>query len=500
MLSPRATWFLLISLLSSLTLVTTSAGAQQSPDAKAAETSRIEQRLDQVLAAVDGMQRELENSKQQIDQLQNQVRDLRSQLAAANTTSATDAAASALQQSVQQLESDDEVLQAEVKQHDQTKVETASKFPVRVNGLVLFSSFLNNGAVDNIDLPIVALPRNPNSTYNGSLAATLRQTVLGLDGRGPALWGAHSAGDLHVDFFGAAPYASYTTSAGQLRLRTAHVRLDWPNHSLVGALDSPLIAGQKPTSYLGVGEPALSWSGNLWIWSPQFQSFNETRFGPGKLHYDFAFIDPAAPGPPATTGGRQPDPSEASRQPGYESRVSYSVPFHDRDFVLGGGGYYSRQTYSGRQHVDAWAGAADWRLPLTQWLELSGALYRGQAIGGLGGGVFKDYFLLPHTYTVEGLDAEGGWLQLKARISRTIEGNFMIGEDAGFSSQLRYGEEESTDLYSNLARNRTVIGNLTYRPKTYFYLSMEYRNIDSWPVAGHVNTAQSVGVGTGYSF
>jgi hypothetical protein len=468
-------------------------------DPKNAEASRVEQRLDQVLGALSGMQKELDASKQQIDQLQEQIRDLRNQLEAANTVTEANRGAAALQESVQQLQSDDEILQAEVKQHDQIKVETASKFPLRVSGLVLFSSFLNNGAVDNIDLPIVALPRM--GTTNGSIAATLRQTVVGLDGRGPEIWGARSAADLHVDFFGGIPYTGYTSSAGTLRLRTAHVRLDWPNHSLVGAFDSPLIAPQKPTSYIGIGEPPLSWSGNLWVWSPQFQFMNQSRLGPGSLHYDFALIDPPSPGTAAASGERQPDPSESSRQPGYESRVSYSIPLHDRPFTIGGAGYYSRQSYPHSRHVDAWAGAADWRLPFTQWLEVSGALYRGRALGGLGGGVFKDYVVDPDDYAIRGLDTEGGWSQLKLRITRSIEGNVMIGEDAGFSSQLQYDTgADATNAYSNLARNRTVIANLTYRPRSYFYITTEYRNIDSWPAVGHLNTAQSIGLGTGYSF
>jgi hypothetical protein len=484
MVFTRATrWFLL------LLAVPLSLDAQANPD-----SSRIEQRLDQVLAALSGMQQQLDASRQQINQLENQVRDLQSQLQASGNT----ADASALQQSVQQLQNDHDVLAAEVKQHDQTKVETASKFPLRVSGLVLFSSFLNNGAVDNIDLPILALPRT--NSNRGSLAATLRQTVVGLEGRGPTVGGARTAGDVHVDFFGGTPYTGYTAASGLLRLRTAHVRLDWPNHSLVGAFDSPLIAPQKPTSYIGIGEPPLSWSGNLWIWSPQFQSLNQARLGPGTLHYDAALIDPASGTVTTYSGERQPDPSESSRQPGYESHVSYSIPLHDRSFTFGGGGYYSRQTYSTHRHVDAYAGTADWRLPFTQWLELSGALYRGRSLAGLGGGAFKDYVQNPDTYAVRGLDTEGGWAQLKWRITRQVEGNLMLGEDAAFSSELVYPDNDLPAAYSTLARNRTVIANLTYRPRSYFYITTEYRNIDSWPVTGHVNIAQSVGLATGYSF
>ena len=479
-----------------------SATPQAQQSTSVTESTHLEQRLDQVLAALNSVQHQLDDSKQQIDQLQAELREVRTQMQAANaeTPPATTEAASALQQSVQQLQNQDEIVQAEVKQHDQTKVESGSKYPVKITGLLLFSSFLNEGAVDNIDLPILAIPRNA-TTAHGSLAATLRQTILGLESRGPMLWGARSAADFHVDFFGGVPYTDYTTTTGTLRLRTAHARLDWADHSLIAALDAPLISPEQPTSYVGVGEPPFAWSGNLWIWAPQLESTNRVRLGDGTLGLDFALLDPAAPGSPAISGARQPNPAESSRQPGYESRVSYSLPLMDRPFTVGAGGYYSRQTYPGNQHIDAWAGTADWKFPLTRWLQLSGELYRGRALGGLGAGTFKDYLTDPDSGAIRGLDDEGGWSQLKAKMTSSLEANFAIGEDAGFSSQLRYyTDPTATDVYVNLARNRTVLANIIYRPKSYLLFSAEYRNIYSWPVSGLVNTSQSLGLATGYSF
>jgi hypothetical protein len=476
--------------------------AQADPPSSATESNRLEQRLDQVLAALNGMQHQLDDSRQQIDQLQAELREVRAQLTAANaeTPAATTDAASVLQRSVEELQNQDEVLQAEVKQHDQTKVESASKFPVKISGLLLFSSFLNDGAVDNIDLPILALPRNA-TTAHGSLGATFRQTILGLEGRGPTLWGARSSGDFHVDFFGGVPYTDYTTTSGVLRLRTAHARLDWPNHSLIAALDAPLISPLQPTSYVGIGEPPLAWSGNLWVWAPQIESINRTNLSGGTFGLDFALMDPAAPGTPALSGQRQPNAAERSRQPGYQSRVSYSLPLMDRSFTVGAGGYYSRQTYvNGQQHVDAWAGTADWRLPFTRWLELSGTFYRGRALGGLGGGTFKDYLTDPDSGVIHGLDDEGGWSQLKARMTPSLEANAAFGVDEGFAEQLREYTNPAMDAYTNLARNRTFLANIIYRPKTYLLFSAEYRNIYSWPIGGPVNTSQSLGLATGYSF
>ncbi|MGI8770163.1 MAG: hypothetical protein ACR2JE_01870, partial [Acidobacteriaceae bacterium] len=463
-----------------------------------------EQRLAQVLTALDGMQRRLNDSQQQIEQLRAELQQVRTQLAAEKTDAQDAAAASQaaadLQRSVQQLQDQGEVLQAEVKQHEQTKVESASKYPLRLSGMLLFSSFSNDGAVDNIDLPIVALPRD-QTVAHGSLSATLRQTIVALDATGPVLWGAHSAASVRVDFFGGVPYAGYSTTAGTLRLRTAHLNLDWPNHSLLAALDAPLISPLEPTSFVGIGEPALAWSGNLWTWSPQIELMNRASVAGGKLGFDFALIDPAAPGPVASTGLRQPDPSERSRQPGYEARSSYTLNLRDRPFTVGAGGYYSRQRYASGQRLNAWAGSADWNLPFNRFVELSGELYRGSGIGGLGGGVFKDYVFDPDTGLIQGLDAEGGWAQWKARITRSLEANVAIGQDSGFAEELRYaGALPSSSAYANLARNRTLLGNFIFRPKTYLLFSAEYRNIHSWPITGHVDTAQSFGLAAGYLF
>ena len=478
------------------------AAPQATQSASTGDSSHLEQRLDQVLAALNSMQHQLDDSKQQIDQLRGELQEVHAQLAAANAEipAATAEAASRLESSVQQLQEQDEILHAEVKQHDQTKVESASKYPVKINGLVLFSSFLNDGAVDNIDLPIVALPRDPTIAH-GSLAATVRQTVLGLEARGPMLWGARSAGDFHVDFFGGVPYTDYTTSTGTLRLRTAHARLDWTNHSLIAGLDAPLVSPIEPTSYVGLGEPPFAWSGNLWVWAPQLESINRAHLGSGTLGLDFSLLDSSCAWKSIDLRTATTRPGESSRQPGYESRVSYSFPLLDRSFTVGAGGYYSRQTYLNKQHVDAWAGTADWKVPFSRWLELSGEFYRGRALGGLGGGTFKDYVTDPDSGLIQGLDDVGGWSQLKARITRSLEANAGIGEDAGFSHVLReYTNPYSKDAYVNLARNRTVLANIIYRPKTYLLFSAEYRNIYSWPISGRVNTAQSLGLATGYSF
>ena len=469
---------------------------------QAATTSEknLETQLDQLTIQLDGMRQQLQDSQREMDELRNELRSLRTQLAEKNQSDQAAEDEGALRASVDKLREDTDVLQEQVKQHDQTKVETASKYPVRIFGTILFTSVLNSGNVDNIDLPTVALPKNPDGSQ-GSLSATPRQTILGIDASGPRVWSAKSSADLSVDFFGGIPYANYTSAAGIVRLRTAHAKLDWRDRALAAAFDRPLISPWQPTSWLTVGEPALAWAGNLWTWTPQLQ-FTERGILPSrKLTVAVGLMDPAAPGASDADGLRVPNPSESSRQPGYEARVGYDGSLLEHPVHLGAGGYYSRQSYTYDRHVDAWAGTADWSIALARAVGLSGEFYRGRGIGGLGGGAFKDYVTFDNYEYLRGLDDVGGWGQLKIVISPSLEANFAFGQDNAFADDLRNSDlvsQQST--YVNLARNQDVMGNFVFRPKSYLLLSAEFRRIHSWPIAGQGNLNQTVGLAAGYSF
>jgi len=473
--------------------------AQQTPDPAAPSgtgVTELEKHVDEMAARIESMRQELMDSRNEMRAMRAELEQLRREVGEENAADSAVAVA-ALRTSVEQLRESSDVLQSEVKQHDQTKVETASKFPVRISGSVLFTSLYNSGTTDLVDTPTVALAPPPNAPQ-GSLTATPRQTILGLDANGPRFGSARSSAALSVDFFGGIPYGYTTTAAGLLRLRTAHATLAWPNCALTVAFDRPILSPREPTSWISLGEPALAWSGNLWTWSPQFEfSQNLSRGWTGAL----ALIDPAAPLATGADGRRALDASEKSRQPGYEARLGNAAYWKGRAIEWGAGGYYSRQAYSYDRHLDAWAGTADWKIAPAAPLELSGAFYRGRGIGGLGGGAFKDYAPFNNYTQNRGLDDEGGWGQVKWRFSPIIEANVAAGEDSAFAGELRgsdYSAEQ--DPYQSLARNLTAYGNIVYRPHTYLLFSAEYRQIRSWPIAGHANESHLFGLTAGYLF
>jgi hypothetical protein len=482
-------------------------GAQRTSESPQASTpasgpSSLEEHLDELTSKVDSMRQQLKESQSAMEDMRNELNALRAQLAEKTQSEEAAQSAASLRASVEQLQDQTDVLQAEVQQHDQIKVESASKYPLRISGMLLFTSLLNGGRPDNIDLPVIAMPKDPDGS-SGSLSATPRQTVLGIDASGPHLWGARSSADLSVDFFGASPYANYATASGGIRLRTAHARLEWPDRAITVAFDRPLISPWQPTSWLTVGQPALAGAGNLWLWSPQLE-FKENAILPNRrLGVEFGLIDPPAPGTTASTGLRAPDASERSRTPGYEARVSAALSWLGRPMNLGAGGYYSRQSYSYDRHVDAWAGTADGDISLARAVEISGEFYRGRAIGGLGGGAFKDYVLYPShgSYgSLRGLNAAGGWAQFKFKIGPLLEANVAAGQDDALMSDLRNSDLVEGQNYANLARNQSALGNLVFRPRSYLLFSTEFRQIKSWPISGLAYRDRMLGLAAGYSF
>ena len=81
--------------------------------------------------------------------------------------------------------------------------------------------------------------------------------------------GARTSADLNFDFAGGFPQAPNGALLGAARLRTGTVRFDWANTSVVAGQDGLFFAPTSATSAASLAIPALSYSGNLWGWTPQ---------------------------------------------------------------------------------------------------------------------------------------------------------------------------------------------------------------------------------------
>ena len=495
------------------------APAHSSPSPANGPSSKLEERLQAISSSLDEANQQLEQSRKEIQQLRQELSQIKGQIAAtkpvfeesihggevdtARTTAAT----------IEDLQERQQALEEQVKLHEQTKVESDSKYPVRVTGLILFNSFLNKGIVDNIDLPEVALAGS-NDSGNGSAGASFRQTILGLQGFGPRIAGARTSADVNLDFFGGLAYGSSATSAGIVRMRTASINFDWDHDSIQAGMVGPLISPLSPTSYATVAEPSLAGAGNLWTWSPQLRYAHQILLhSTRQLQFELGLWDPPTAGYSTNLLARAPSPGEYSKQPAYESRISYGTAtknsygdsFNEHPFQIGLSGYYSRENYPYGENLDTWAVTTDWRVPLGDHFEVSGEGYRGLGLGGLGGGVYKDILIGVNPVTggnsYRGLNAIGGWTQFKTRFGRSLEANASIGLDDGFAGDFHSLQFPATATEVQLrARNKMVVANLIFKPKTYLIFSPEYRRIWTWPIYGAGNSADIFSLSAGYQF
>ncbi|MBZ5528103.1 MAG: hypothetical protein LAN71_09415 [Acidobacteriia bacterium] len=402
------------------------------------------------------------------------------------------------------LEENQELADGKINDQVQTKVESGSKYRLRLSGIVLLNLYGNRGAVDNQDFPQFAVaPQALDS--KGAFGGSLRQSQIGLQVFGPDIAGARSSADLKFDFAAGFPGVPYGNSTGLMRLRTGTIRLDWAHTSLVAGQDHLFFAPLAPSSIASLAAPAFSYAGALWSWTPQVRIEHRVGLpGSSSLLLQGGILDSISGELPANEYFRAPTNGEKSDQPAYAARVAWSRPFFGRSVSAGVGGYYARQDWGWGRSVDAWTGTADALLPLGKFFDLSGEFYRGRAVGGLGGAIGQTVLvsgLLADPATmVQGLNSMGGWVQLKFKPRAKFEINAAYGQDNPFASQIRLFSSLPIFYESVLARNQATLANFIYQPRSDVLFSVEYRHLRTTESYGEFNTANHLNVVLGYTF
>lgn len=486
------------------------------------QVQKLSSAMARTQAQMEESQRELSEMHEQLIALERQLGDHKSVESAPASSSSQNAfpseskSAADMAAAVDDLRERQDMQASQIATHEQIKVESESKYPVKLTGLILLSGFVNTSAVDVPATPALAL------SGSGSTGASVRQSVLGIDARGPHLFGASSYADLRVDFDGSEQnnsgignYSGYSVANTLLRLRTAHAGLQWSHTRAYFSLDRPIFSPDTPTSLTAVSLPPLAWSGNLWTWNPQVGIERNIRvFKSSEASFDAALIDasdapltPTALPPIAGVGAQSEAPSaaEQSRWPGVEAHFALlRSSLGDAGNRIGIGGYFAPHHTVFGKSFDAWAGTLDANLHLPMNFQLTAAAYRGLALGGLGGGTYKDfvYRVDPESgeYYSRPLDDVGGWVQLKEKFNERMEANAAFGIDNSFAGELRRYAILGTAPYLNLARNRTYTGNIIYSPSAYLLFSLEYRRLISTPVMGLSENANVISLGAGYKF
>jgi len=245
---------------------------------------------------------------------------------------------------IDRLEENQQLLQAKVDEQHQTKVESESKYRVKLSGIALVNLFANRGMVDNQDIPNAAFPQGTTQT-SGSVGATVRQSEIGLAVYGPTVAGARASANVNFDFLGGFADAPNGVAEALVRMRTAVVRLDWGRTALVGGQDAPFFSPVSPTSFAALGYPAFADAGNLWTWTPQLRVEHRLSLSESShLLLQAGVLDPLSGETPYSEYYRTPTAGEQSRKPAVGSHLAWTHGAADHALTLGIGGTTAART------------------------------------------------------------------------------------------------------------------------------------------------------------
>jgi hypothetical protein len=428
----------------------------------------------------------------------------------AGPSASTQASAPVQQQTpesrISTLEEQMDVTEGKVNDQYQTKVESGSKYRLRLSGIVLLNLVENHGTVDNLDFPSFSESMQSQEPHASPSAfgASLRQSQIRLQAFGPDVAGAHTSADINFDFAGGYAAAPNGNTMGLVRLRTGTLRFDWANTSIVGGQDRLFFAPLAPTSLATIAIPSLSYAGNLWAWVPQVRIEHRIVLSDSSsLSVQGGILDNTSGDLPSDPISRYPTWGEQSGQPAYAARASWTHAMSGQNLTVGIGGYYTRQDWGFSRSVDGWAGTLDLLVPLGKRWEFTGEFYRGRAVAGLGGGIGQSVYpsgpFLALTTRFRGLDSMGGWAQMKFKVRPNFEINAAFGSDNPFAGELR--QSYSTFYMGEaLSRNIVPLANFIYQIRSDILFSVEYRYLDTSVLDTGSNHASHVNVSLGYIF
>ncbi len=408
---------------------------------------------------------------------------------------------------VSQIEENQDLAAANLQEQSLTKIESGSKYRVRLSGIVLLNMFGVRGSLDSVDVPEIAVQQQSFESA-GSFGGSLRQSQIGLEAFGPDILGAHTSASIRFDFVGGFPNEPNGVSEGLVRLRTGTIRFDWKNTSVIAGQDYLFFAPLAPTSMASLAVPALSYAGNLWSWTPQIRIEHRIALSDrSSISLEAGILDSFSGDLPGQAPGvvdRYPSWGEMSGLPAFAGRLAWKHTLFGQDFTVGTGGYFGRQFWGFGRNVNGWVSTTDVTVPLGTMLEFSGMFFRGSALGGLGGAIGQDVLfsgsLVSPASIFQGLDSIGGWAQLKFKLRPNFEVNGAFGEDNPFASDLRKYPASASYYGSLFSRNLSPFANFIYRPRSDVVLSLEYRYLRTTVFGSGSNAANIVNASVGYLF
>ncbi len=360
------------------------------------------------------------------------------------------------------LADDVSVIQSQIQEHAQTKVETISKFPMKVFGTIVSNTFWNTGEPNWLDIPNVALPYI-SGAGSGSVSSSLRQSRIGATLEGPDVAGMKLNGTVALDFFGGIPNFQTGQVMALPRLLYAYMRLDGEKTAFEIGQDHMILAPKNPTSLLGMSFPTLYRSGNLYLRAPQLRAERTLASGDsGQIRIVGGVMAPVAgdfSGPGASYQFVPPNlAGERSETPAVQSRLSWRAtpagPYEQPKWEFGASGHYGRERYASGISP-SWAAAFDFDGTAGR-AGIGGEYFVGRNIDQFGGSI------------AQLAKSQGGFIEGRLAATSRLSFNSGYGTDRLFD-QRKFG--------APLSKNGTVFANGIYSFTPEFRAAFEYQRL-----------------------
>jgi hypothetical protein len=399
-----------------------------------------------------------------------------------------------IEERIDRLQEQVEVNTAQIKEHSQTKVESDSRFRVKLFGMILANTYVNTDTSSLFDNPMFA-PSPTTNVGKNNFGATLRQSRIGLTMEGPRLGDARLSAEAEFDFWGGTAGELDGDVFGFLRVITASARLDWEKTSLIVGQRPPLISPLNPTSLAAVWIQPLTGAGNISQWRPQIMV--ERRAGSN----DSSQV--IIQGGLLTPFGESLQGKTIEGGPGYQSRVAYRRPLDsDRKLELGFGSYIHRRPFPLGRHINSYAISGDWMVPLSSRLELSGEAFFGRAVGLAeeSGNRYDSLYAATGPITspetsIRGVRSAGGWAQMAIKARSDLDFNFAYGQEDPRNRDIFSGQVSASRRF----KNQVGSANFIWQFRQNLLLSLEYRRF--WTqYASQQRTGNHYNLAVGYMF
>ncbi len=440
-----------------------------------------------VRPAIERIQDRLDALERENRQLLDELRELRKDLEAARVKPQPEEQVRAYaeaESSASPLPERVAVVEARTAEQAQTKVEASQKFPISLNGMLLFNAFSNS-----------KVARSPASTYElltgpSRAGATVTQSQLGVGFQGPRIpGGGRISGSLTMDFYG-----GYMSGDGAesdrafFRIREADLSFDWRNRSFAVGQYKPLIAPLSPQSMAEVAIPPLSGAGNLWLWLPQARYEERLHLNTNNgLTAQVALLQTNEQY--ASTSAEYSSQLAGSR-PALEGRFAFWHKFDDTRKVELAPGFHVSTTHVAGVSIPSRIASLDWTVTALSKLQFTGTFYRGQnvaSLGSLGNGFTLQPNYSAGTTNARAVHTSAGWAQISLPLTKRLTFNVFSGL-------------ENDDRALSITRNWTYASNVLYHLGPNVVMSFEGLQMRIKYVSGSTLVVNRYDLGVAYLF